>query len=118
MVGRWHVEFFFSSRRRHTRFKCDWSSDVCSSDLVKLESAAGDIGKECRELERANVERNAHIPQLLLQHCGQQSGGLFGGRLHRQVKADAVTSPIAGVVERLASFLWIVWVCRHVLVVR
>src|SRR5207237_1992717 len=27
--------FFFSSRRRHTRFKCDWSSDVCSSDLLK-----------------------------------------------------------------------------------
>src|SRR5467141_1864758 len=26
--------FFFSSRRRHTRFKCDWSSDVCSSDLI------------------------------------------------------------------------------------
>src|SRR2546430_11462990 len=28
--------FFFSSRRRHTRFDCDWSSDVCSSDLVTL----------------------------------------------------------------------------------
>src|SRR5260370_10152450 len=27
--------FFFSSRRRHTRFKCDWSSDVCSSDLLQ-----------------------------------------------------------------------------------
>src|SRR2546430_1252164 len=27
------VCFFFSSRRRHTRFDCDWSSDVCSSDL-------------------------------------------------------------------------------------
>src|SRR5690606_33720133 len=26
--------FFFSSRRRHTRFSRDWSSDVCSSDLV------------------------------------------------------------------------------------
>src|SRR5256886_8848026 len=25
---------FFSSRRRHTRFDCDWSSDVCSSDLL------------------------------------------------------------------------------------
>src|SRR5256886_10556204 len=25
--------FFFSSRRRHTRFDCDWCSDVCSSDL-------------------------------------------------------------------------------------
>src|SRR5205085_4821286 len=28
--------FFFSSRRRHTRFDCDWSSDVCSSDLVSF----------------------------------------------------------------------------------
>src|SRR5260370_37833052 len=28
--------FFFSSRRRHTRFKCDWSSDVCSSDLCEI----------------------------------------------------------------------------------
>src|SRR5690606_39932984 len=27
------VAFFFSSRRRHTRFSRDWSSDVCSSDL-------------------------------------------------------------------------------------
>src|SRR2546430_6947191 len=30
--------FFFSSRRRHTRFDCDWSSDVCSSDLEFRES--------------------------------------------------------------------------------
>src|SRR2546427_8369356 len=29
--------FFFSSRRRHTRFDCDWSSDVCSSDLPPVE---------------------------------------------------------------------------------
>src|SRR5215208_1336442 len=28
--------FFFSSRRRHTRWPRDWSSDVCSSDLVAL----------------------------------------------------------------------------------
>src|SRR5690606_39278690 len=27
------ISFFFSSRRRHTRFSRDWSSDVCSSDL-------------------------------------------------------------------------------------
>src|SRR6266568_394699 len=26
--------FFFSSRRRHTIWNCDWSSDVCSSDLI------------------------------------------------------------------------------------
>src|SRR5437868_13340431 len=30
----WSVLFFFSSRRRHTRSKRDWSSDVCSSDLA------------------------------------------------------------------------------------
>src|SRR2546430_13583985 len=30
------LSFFFSSRRRHTRFDCDWSSDVCSSDLFVL----------------------------------------------------------------------------------
>src|SRR6266571_5106612 len=31
--------FFFSSRRRHTRLTCDWSSDVCSSDLTSSWSA-------------------------------------------------------------------------------
>src|SRR5260221_10535575 len=29
----YRIVFFFSSRRRHTRSLCDWSSDVCSSDL-------------------------------------------------------------------------------------
>src|SRR5690242_21614883 len=28
------MDFFFTSTRRHTRLTCDWSSDVCSSDLV------------------------------------------------------------------------------------
>src|SRR2546430_8020902 len=35
------VFFFFSSRRRHTRFDCDWSSDVCSSDLMLAIGAGG-----------------------------------------------------------------------------
>src|SRR2546430_13417277 len=33
------IVFFFSSRRRHTRFDCDWSSDVCSSDLLDAEDS-------------------------------------------------------------------------------
>src|SRR5690606_39684411 len=37
--------FFFSSRRRHTRFSRDWSSDVCSSDLGSMmETAAHALG--------------------------------------------------------------------------
>src|SRR5438034_9806299 len=35
------IHFFFSSRRRHTRSLCDWSSDVCSSDLNNVASANG-----------------------------------------------------------------------------
>src|SRR5436309_9275313 len=38
--------FFFSSRRRHTRFSRDWSSDVCSSDLV-AHLRQDDHGREC-----------------------------------------------------------------------
>src|SRR5260221_4670529 len=33
------IFFFFSSRRRHTRSLCDWSSDVCSSDLPETLNA-------------------------------------------------------------------------------
>src|SRR2546430_8086903 len=35
------LSFFFSSRRRHTEFDCDWSSDVCSSDLTAARSSSG-----------------------------------------------------------------------------
>src|SRR3712207_4408863 len=35
--------FFFSSRRRHTRYWRDWSSDVCSSDLYKFEAGTPNI---------------------------------------------------------------------------
>src|SRR5690348_18043592 len=35
-LGSWRRRFFFSSRRRHTRWTGDWSSDVCSSDLEAL----------------------------------------------------------------------------------
>src|SRR5256886_10669453 len=44
--------FFFSSRRRHTRFDCDWSSDVCSSDLRALARMI----EELLELARRRLE--------------------------------------------------------------
>src|SRR5436190_11352139 len=54
--------FFFSSRRRHTRSLCDWSSDVCSSDLIAwLRSAA------------------AKYPQMDLSRVGIY-GGSAGGQ--------------------------------------
>src|SRR3712207_8792269 len=39
-IQKWEYVFFFSSRRRHTRYWRDWSSDVCSSDLELLELLA------------------------------------------------------------------------------
>src|SRR5699024_11282462 len=42
--------FFFSSRRRHTRSKRDWSSDVCSSDLNRVNIWRLQKGKEFHTL--------------------------------------------------------------------
>src|SRR5260370_8842910 len=50
--------FFFSSRRRHTRFKCDWSSDVCSSDLV----AAPRSPRSCSEHKPTPTARHRRRP--------------------------------------------------------
>src|SRR5688572_23465533 len=50
--------FFFSSRRRHTRFDCDWSSDVCSSDLGDPRRAARRVaapGELAQPLGRAGT---------------------------------------------------------------
>src|SRR6266568_5335082 len=54
------VFFFFSSRRRHTRWNCDWSSDVCSSDLTLIRGAvhrriARAARTQARVIERANM---------------------------------------------------------------
>src|SRR5438132_11657731 len=57
--------FFFSSRRRHTRSLCDWSSDVCSSDLAPrarprrgggaADRERGGGGRDVREPGRARA---------------------------------------------------------------
>src|SRR5215204_4713796 len=48
--------FFFSSRRRHTRSLCDWSSDVCSSDLGDLRQRRAEI-VDADALERPEAAR-------------------------------------------------------------
>src|SRR5689334_23864918 len=55
--------FFFSSRRRHTRWNCDWSSDVCSSDLpYRGEVIAGDGFDQC-----ASPSLNRISPSLIVR---------------------------------------------------
>src|SRR5947207_6136378 len=50
--------FFFSSRRRHTRSLCDWSSDVCSSDLIK------DNNQKILDIESKINESQTQVEQL------------------------------------------------------
>src|SRR2546430_5688597 len=57
VIGTFEIRavFFFSSRRRHTRFDCDWSSDVCSSDLpIRLPPLSRERGQEGR-LDRVKL---------------------------------------------------------------
>src|SRR5690606_40007957 len=84
---------FFSSRRRHTRFSRDWSSDVCSSDLysgscsqreAKISEDSGlsgrrgvgcDMGGCCTAEKTAQVSgAPARLPS------GRRTGGRRGGR--------------------------------------
>src|SRR2546430_3600181 len=59
--------FFFSSRRRHTRFDCDWSSDVCSSDLFKHTcSATGNLSFPCLPRKRT-AQASAPIASATLR---------------------------------------------------
>src|SRR6266480_7561182 len=59
--------FFFSSRRRHTRLTCDWSSDVCSSDLdVKRLAASFAIGG--RDLGFKEADRRAALAETLREY--------------------------------------------------
>src|SRR5260370_21016375 len=60
--------FFFSSRRRHTRFKCDWSSDVCSSDLWNAKKGRDVLTVTWDEGPNAQVS-SASISQLLAQRA-------------------------------------------------
>src|SRR5689334_12221101 len=55
--------FFFSSRRRHTRWNCDWSSDVCSSDLENIDGA--DVVVVSSAIKRDNPELVAARDQRL-----------------------------------------------------
>src|SRR5260370_16096974 len=71
---RWKCVFFFSSRRRHTRFKCDWSSDVCSSDLPyckQVEPALEALVKEDPKIRVVYRELLVDDPDLriLLHEC-------------------------------------------------
>src|SRR5205809_5492382 len=94
--------FFFSSRRRHTRCSRDWSSDVCSSDLVSryrgqaVRPVAISVGLRPAQFGRRNARRvnsdegvsstqlrlgRILVHQLLRTAFFMESNGFHGGSL-------------------------------------
>src|SRR5690606_40238484 len=61
--------FFFSSRRRHTRFSRDWSSDVCSSDLWLIDQGLP-CGKEANEAKYLAAEAGFHAADVAINVHG------------------------------------------------
>src|SRR6267143_489733 len=85
--------FFFSSRRRHTRWNCDWSSDVCSSDLAHLVQDPGTRERFRRELSIARSLEHPGIVRVFDLHAHQDrpfiSMELLHGRtLHQRLLQD------------------------------
>src|SRR5690606_796395 len=62
------ITFFFSSRRRHTRFSRDWSSDVCSSDLAVARDGLCAVSARVDETD---------LRAVLLEQLDEGRGGLL-----------------------------------------
>src|SRR5260370_2478940 len=93
--------FFFSSRRRHTRFKCDWSSDVCSSDLPlpPATARAATLLTPRRSVASLGVSVSS---QAVEQRFGAESAGLLHELLQEAV--GEVLSSEASAPELLSRF--------------
>src|SRR5207302_2020823 len=82
-----YIFFFFSSRRRHTRFSRDWSSDVCSSDLNQFREH---LGQELQMVEQRAQGLSSQIADEVQQHVNsgaerfQQQALEAGIRLERR----------------------------------
>src|SRR5690606_39737025 len=67
--------YFFSSRRRHTRFSRDWSSDVCSSDLRNINAVLHD---DARDPVSGSVPLRAIVCDI--RRDGVASRGVWSGQ--------------------------------------
>src|SRR3712207_7178593 len=74
--------FFFSSRRRHTRYWRDWSSDVCSSDLYGV---VGLAGQKRRKIEGEVGDHVLEGPRKDLPRVGPEPAPLARGEEQHDV---------------------------------
>src|SRR2546429_3726321 len=96
MLSGW---FFFSSRRRHTRCSRDWSSDVCSSDLVFFKQLVAKSGP--RRIENdADVFRIVVFDQAL-ENISKKKRNVRG----RAVSSEEHTSELQSLLHLVCRLL-------------
>src|SRR5437870_10938445 len=80
--------FFFSSRRRHTRWPRDWSSDVCSSDLVAAARAARTDGLRAVQVPDAHREAEVAVGEGAHRADVHDVAGVLVGELRPREEPD------------------------------
>src|SRR5216683_10913 len=102
--------FFFSSRRRHTRSDRDWSSDVCSSDLLNASRLAASARRDLLQVERRlNRARYLNAPDtaVLVEELRRDRARLEGVKQEgasRRAEAEARLQMIEAAASRGASW--------------
>src|SRR5690348_17437130 len=95
--------FFFSNRSRHTRWTCDWSSDVCSSDLD-----VPDDGEVVRDEQVGEVELVAQVLEQV-DHTGLDGHVQRRHRLvehqHLRLRSEEHTSELQSPVHLVCRLL-------------
>src|SRR2546427_266815 len=105
------IFFFFSSRRRHTRFDCDWSSDVCSSDLFAESARAfaqAELAPHAAHWDRESIfPREAIAKAGELGFCGLYAPENAGGLQLPRLDATMVFEELAAVDPSTTAFITI-----------
>src|SRR5439155_10802400 len=108
--------FFFSSRRRHTRWPRDWSSDVCSSDLfhpliAQRPKARAELVVKVRSARLIDAELrhgNARVGKDVLEHrpaAVVEAPGVIGGDRERREEALNACGELGISVGRIAHLV-------------
>src|SRR2546429_4805986 len=113
-VGRVVSVFFFSSRRRHTRCSRDWSSDVCSSDLILSSPMIPEIafgtdgwrGVIAEDFTFANARVVTHAIARYVVLGEDARRGVIVGYDHRYA-SDRVAAAVAEVICASGTPVWL-----------